>query len=281
MKAINFTITGGMIKLVLLLMLLLASCKNDVLEEQKKYHKNGHLKSVEYFNEKGKQEGENKYYLENGLLNYSNTFNNGNLIKTQYFYDNGKLHYSSEKKDNDTINSISYFKNGNIKSKGSLINDKKVGWWKTYYPGGNLKEEYEFLIINNKEYANQIKIYDSKGKIKDSESSFFEIKLSDTLQIVKNAGSLKYYSVSSKNSERHLYVIIDNEYEGGEVRKDTFFIGSNENNRFGIYAYKSGLLKVKGMILDRELYERERGKNSFELEFKDHHKYFEKQVYVK
>lgn len=268
-------------RLIILLMFFLLSCQNNVLEERKKYHKNGHLKSVEYFNEKGEQEGENKYYSENGLLNYSRIYNNGNLIRTQYYYDNGKLHYSYENKNKDTISSIRYFKNGNIKSKGNLINNKKVGWWKTFYPNGSLNGEYEFLVISDDEYVNQIKIYDNDGKIKEAESSFFEIKLPDTIEVGRNVGSLKYYSVCDNNSERHLYVIIDNKYEGGEIRKDTFFIESNEKNRFGIYAYKSGYLKVKGMILDREFEKREIDKDSFGLWFNDHHKYFELQVYVK
>jgi antitoxin component YwqK of YwqJK toxin-antitoxin module len=275
-------ITGGiMIKSLLLSTIFLISCNNDKFKEQKKFYENGRLKSIEKFNKEGKLEGVNSYYLENGILNYTNIYYKGNLVKTQFYYDNGKLKYSSEKKEKDTIYSENHYKNGNIKSKGNLIDNKKIGLWYMYYPNGNLNKEYEYIVIDNQEYVNQIKVYNMKGEIEESESSFFEIILPKNIQIGKNAINLKYYSPKSENSERHLYVIVDNEYEKGVVKKDTFFIKDNEKNRFGIYVYKPGKLKVMGVILDRELYEREVDKNYSELEFKDHKKYFEIDLFVK
>lgn len=272
--------TGLITKKVLLLLLFITSCKDKPLEELKNYYDNGSLKSVEYVNEKGNKEAENKYYTEDGILSYITTFKNGNPIKTLHFYDNGKIRYSSELKSKDTIEAISYFKSGKIKNKGNLINDIKVGWWTEYFSDGNVHKEYEYLINDGKEYQNQIKVYDKNGKIIENQSSFFTVNLSDTLNLGKNEGNLIYCSITNKNSERHLYVIIDNEYEGGVIKKDTFFIKENGKNRFGVYAYKLGILKVKGMILERELHEKKDERYS-ELEFIDHHKYFQKKIYVK
>ena len=281
MRKTNSLTTGLLIKMVVLLFLFFTSCEDNLLKEVKTYHQNGTLKSIEYLNKKGKKETESKYYTEHGILSYTITFKNGKPIKTLHFYDDGKLRYSSEVRQNDTIKAISYFKNGKIKTVGNLIDTIKVGWWKEYRYDGILAAAYEYLNNNGKQYLNQLKVYTKNGTLKENESSFFTLNLSDTLQIGKNAGSIKYYSTPNKNSERHLYVVIDNEYEDGIIKKDTFFIESNEKNRFGIYAYKPGILKVKGTILDRELYEKKAGKNSYELEFKDGYKYFEKEVYVK
>lgn len=274
--------TGLTIKLnILMLLLLLISCKNDKLREVKRYYDNGNVKSIEYFNSNGKQEGENKYYKEIGGLDYSVFYIDGKVKKTIAYYDNGDVHYYTEVGKNDTIKKISYNENGKIEIVGNVVDGKRVSWWKKYNSDGSLMEEYEFFVIDNKEYLNQFKIYDKKGIIKKEESSFFTINLPDTIQKGKNEGRLNYYSISNKGSERHLYVIIDNEYEGEIVKKDTFYI-SKDKNRFGVYAYKSGKLNVKGTILDRELYVRElnREKDSFGLEFKDYYKYFEKEVYV-
>lgn len=281
MKKINITTTGLIIKITLLTLLFFTSCKDKSLEELKNYYDNGSLKSIEYLNENGNKEAENKYYTKDGVLSYITTFKNGKPIKTLHFYDNGKIQYSSELKLNDTIEAVSYFKNAKIKNKGNLTNNIKVGWWTEYFPDGNINAEYEYLKIDGREYLNQMKVYDKSGKIIDNKSFYFTTKFSDTLRIGKNEGNLNYYSIPNRNSERHLYVIIDNEYEGGIIKKDTFFIKNNEKNRFGVYAYKSGILKIKGMILDRELHERKDSKNSLGLEFKDHYKYFERDVYVK
>jgi len=281
MKKTSITTIGLIIKSTLVLLLFFTSCKDTTLEESKTYYENGNLKSVEYLNERGNKEGENKYYTEEGILSYITTFKNGNPLKTLHFYEDGKLRYSSELKQKDTIKAINYFKDGKVKTMGNLINDIKVGWWSEYLPDGKLDTEYEYLSIDGKEYLNQIKVYNGNGKIRENESSFFVLNIPDTIQMGKNAGNLNYYSTPTKDSERHLYVIIDNEYEGGIIKKDTFFIEKNQKNRFGIYAYKLGFLKVKGTILDRELYEIKRDKNSFGLEFKDCYKYFEKEVYVK
>ena len=272
-----------MIRLYIIIVLLfLTSCKNDKLKEVKEYYDNGNLKSVEYFNKEGEQEGESKYYKENGKLDYSTFYNNGKFVKAIIYYDNGDMHYYSEVGKNDTIKKISYHKNGKIEMIGNIVEEKRVGWWKKHNSEGNLIEEYEFFIVDNEEYLNQFKVYDKNGKIKEEESSFFTINLFDTIQIGKNVGRLNYYSIPTKDSERRLYVIIDNEYEGGVIKKDTFYIENGEN-RFGVYAYKSGKLTIKGTILDRELYVRELDKerDSFGLEFNDLYKYFKKEVYVK
>ncbi|AWG26259.1 hypothetical protein [Flavobacterium kingsejongi] len=279
-KAITTT-TGLTIKIVIMLILFFTSCKESSLEELKTYYQNGNIKSIEYLNKKGKKETASRYYTEDGILSHITTFKNGTPIKVLHFYSDGKLHYSSELMQNDTIKALSYFKNGKIKTVGNLIDTIKIGWWKEYRYDGTIGAAYEYLNNNGKQYLNQLKVYTKNGTLNENESSFFTLSLPDTLQIGKNAGSIKYYSIPNKNSERYLYIIIDNEYEGGIIKKDTFFITNNENNRFGIYAYKPGLLKVKGTILDRELYEKKVGKDSYELEFKDGYKYFEKEVYVK
>ena len=49
----------------------------------------------------------------------------------------GSIGYSQ----NDTIEKVFYHQDGSVSSKGTMINGKPIGYWKTYYTSGILKSE--------------------------------------------------------------------------------------------------------------------------------------------
>ena len=167
-----------------------------------------------------------------------------------------------------------------LRSKGMVKNGLKTGWWQNYSPKGILKSKEEYLIINDSTYKNQSIQYNEHDEINYNSSSFFKLKLPDTLFLGKNAGQLYYYSNFNDATKKYLYVIIENEYSPNNIKKDTF-INDNDYTRFGIYANKIGIKKVEGLILEQLLYKKVYSKDSAELIFKTHKKYFEKEVYIK
>jgi|SRR5690554_1990689 len=237
--------------------ILLIACNKENIKEE--YYSGGALKTRIYVDKNGIPNGSYNEFYSSGELKVKANYLNG-VIK-------------------DTV--FSYYKSGKIKERGLMSTNKlKTGWWFYYDSLGYLKNKNEYIIIDNSLYKNQTIYYDKNGRVKESESSFFTINLSDTIHIGKNAGELHYNSNFSGFYEKLLYVIIENEYENNEIKKDTF-INTDNYTRFGIYAHKTGIKKVKGTILERGLFLTKTSKDSSMLEFKDHYKYFEKEVYVK
>lgn len=196
------------------------------------------------------------------------------------YYDIGKLKLKTEYLNgiiSDTV--FRYYENGKLKEKGLIKNNLKTGWWNYYSSNGKLKNKNEYRIINDSLYKNQTIFYYDNGKINYKISSFFEIELPDTLSLGKNAGKLYYHSNFNDSTERFLYVIIENEYSNNTTIRDTF-INDNNYTRFGVFAEKVGLKTVRGAILEKMLYKKIHSKDSAELTFKLHKKYFEKEVYV-
>lgn len=86
------------------------------------YYTSGLLKRNENYNNKGKQNGLNTAYTQNGLLNLKINYANDAINGIYEVYDNGKL------------NQTYYYEN-----------DKQIGPYKTFYPDGALKTEGYFI----------------------------------------------------------------------------------------------------------------------------------------
>ena len=82
----------------------------------------------------------------------------------------------------------------------------------------------------------------------------FNIELKDTLILGYNKGRILDYEKRNDNDDCLLSVIIENEYSDGVIRKDTFSDGSL-SPWFGVCAFKKGLKKIKGAVLEEILTE--------------------------
>jgi hypothetical protein len=175
----------------------------------------------------------------------------------------------------DTI--INYHPNGKIKEKGIADGKNRTGWWTYYDVDGKLLKKSEFVIRDNQSFLNQDIIYTNEGKINYDLSSFFTIELNDTIKVGKTVGKLKYYGKPKGYSSRFIYIVIDNEYAGNIIKKDTF-TDDADKLWFGINAYKKGKLKIKGMIEEELSFVRA---ESSDMKIERKYKYFEKDLFVK
>lgn len=241
--------------LLILIQILCYSCtKNNFKLE---YYPDGNLKSKMEVNHAEIPNGKFEKYYPNGNLKRHTIYKEGVVADTIYHY----------------------YKNGKIKEKGVVIADHKFDWWFYYDSSGILSKKTEYLIIDGKSYANQNIHYDKEGKINYSLSSFFTLHLEDTLSIGKNIGRMDYFSNSKNFDLQFIYIIIENEYSNGVIKKDTF-TDDIDKLWFGVNAYKKGVLKIKGTIQEELAKEKLISKDSSELIISKHNKYFEKDVYV-
>ncbi|MDG4717182.1 toxin-antitoxin system YwqK family antitoxin [Winogradskyella marincola] len=194
-------------------------------------------------------------------------------------YENGKLKSLSYIKNGvpaDTL--FYYYENGKIKEKGLVENGFQKGWWNYYREDGSLKEKSEWLTLRDSLYKNQSIYFDQNGEIKYKNSSFFNLKIPDTIKTGKNIASFDYNS-NIEVYKKLMYVVIENKYSETEIKMDTFGI-ENDDYRFGIFGFKKGKQNIKGQIVE-ELYEFTNiGNDSAIGTVSEHKKYFEKEVYV-
>ena len=195
------------------------------------------------------------------------------------YYPNGNLKSLSYVKNGVPTGSLFYYyENGKVKEKGMVENDFQLGWWSYYREDGSLKEKSEWIVLTDSSYKNQSIYFDPNGQIKENNSSYFTLKIPDTINLGKNLASFEYHS-NFNVYDKLMYVVVENQYSENEIKLDTFGI-ENDDYWFGIYGYKKGKQKVKGQIVE-ELYEIKNITNDSAIgTVSNHKKYFEKEVYV-
>lgn len=241
-------------KILLIFYLLLFSCTTNNLKLE--YYPNGNLKSKMKINERGLIDGKYEEYHLDGTIKKKTKYADGVVSDTVY-----------------------YFENEVLKKKGLLENGKKTGWWFYYDSSGKLSKKVEYLLIADKTFVNQEICYDTAGNIDYNLSSFFKLHINDTLPVGKSTGRIDYFSNSKNFDLQFVYIIIENEYADGTVRKDTF---TDDISKlwFGVNAYKPGHLKIKGIIEEELAKEQIINRDSSELIISKKNKYFEKDVFV-
>ncbi|NQY30215.1 MAG: hypothetical protein HRT69_12185 [Flavobacteriaceae bacterium] len=180
-------------------------------------------------------------------------------------------------KKTDTI--VVHYQNGNIKEKGMMKEDFKIGWWSYYDSRGVLKKKDEHRIFDSKSIIHQTKSYNTSGDIDYDNSWFFNVKLPDTIKLGRNKGEVHYYS-NKKGYRKYFYVIVNNEYSENEIKQDTF-IKEPDYTWFGVFAHKIGRKKVKIRLVEELVKLTNKDTDSSKLNIIYHSKYFEKEVYVK
>lgn len=240
--------------LLILLISTFISCNNEKYITE--YYPNGNIKLKVQIDEDSIQNGTYEEFYESGELKSKTNYNNGQISDSLFnFYTNGK-----------------------IKEKGIVKENFQNGWWFYYRDDGSLKEKSEWLTLRDSLYKNQSIYFDQNGEIKYESSSFFNLKIPDTIQVGKNIASFDYNS-NIDVYKKLMYVVIENKYSESETKLDTFGI-ENDDYRFGIFGYKKGKQNVKGQIVE-ELYEiKNIGNDSAIGTVSNHKKYFEKEVYV-
>ncbi|TYB75867.1 toxin-antitoxin system YwqK family antitoxin [Bizionia myxarmorum] len=242
---------------LILVIITLYSCDNKKYVTE--YYPNGKLKLKVEIDKDSLQIGSYEDFYASGELKSKTTYSNGKISDTFY----------------------RFHKNGKVKEKGLEKNNFLNGWWFYYDADGKLKEKSQFLTIKDSLYKNQSYYFNKNGNIKLEPSTFFEIEISDTLRIGKNAARIKNYVTNFNNREANLLsVIIDNENSDNEIKRDTFGNGTLKPF-FGVTIYKSGKQKIKGKILEKILTKTKESEDLYNLIIEDHYKYFEIDVFVR
>ncbi len=284
--------------LYIFLMILLLSCNKT--KKIKDYYPSGELKLEYEIDNHGKIHGKMIKYYSNGNLKEQFNYHDGKIIDTFSFYNiEGVLYRKSIKLDtliNETYTKY-YYSNGNVKSEGKDRNGLALGLWKYYYSNGKLekfgefqnglqenwwtyndslqrvfkKEEYK--IIKDSIFLNQIIQYNEDESINFEKSSFFDISISDSLVIGKNAGRINYFSDFKKSN---VFVVIENEYND-KIKKDTFF-DFTHNPKFGVFIKDKSIKLIKGEIIETYYSLGEINKDSLSLDFFEKKKFFEKKI---
>ena len=252
---LNIIIMDKMKFKCLLLVICFISCKKKDFKEV--YYPSGNLKSRIHINEHNIMNGLYEEYYESGEQKIKSIYRNGLIVDTVF----------------------TYYKNGKIESKGKQMNSLPFGWCYYNDSKGKLNEKREILIIHGKPFLNQIIKYNSNGKIDYKNSSFFELKIKDTLFLGGNKGEIFYHHDTLGFQKRYIRIIIDNQYFENLVKKDTF-VGNENKNWFGIYNNKIGKKTVSGIVEEQLIFVNE---NKFQPKFiiRTYTKHFKKEVYVK
>lgn len=242
----------------ILLILMFLNCKREKKDFFHEY--NGQMIKVDFDDSEADSTftGYGGEYYPNGNLKSMSYFMNGEPADTLFFYHD----------------------NGLVKEKGLVKNKFPFGWWSYYDKNGNLTEKSEWLILRDSLYKNQSIYFDEKGKIKTEPSTYFELDIPDTLKVGKNLAQIKKYVTNNYGNDRNLIsVIMDNQYSDSKFQKDSFSNGTLKPF-FGIYAYKTGKLKIKGKIKEQIINRNKADDSLYTFTISENYKYFEKEIYV-
>lgn len=203
--------------------------------------------------------------------------NNKDSLIIEDYYPTGQLKMIAKLNNKTFIDTVLfYYKNGKTLKKGLTYNGKMYGWWYDYDSLGNLLKSNEYLILRDSIYNNQTIIY-THGKVNNQLSSYFILDIKDTLQKGVSYGKIKY-NKNIQSIKDFIYVVIENRYPNGEIKKDTF-TDLNFTPRFGVYFDRYGENRIKGFILHKFLAKDKHDTSIVYLKY--HKKYFEKTVFVK
>jgi len=107
----------------------------------------------------------------------------------------------------------------------------------------------------------------------------FDIELADTLTLGYNKGKILGYKEPKEGDDCLLSVIIENKYEDGIVKRDTFSNGTLNPN-FEVYVFEKGVKTIKGAVLEEILSIVEiNGESAVQID--KTYKYFSLNSYVK
>jgi len=140
------------------------------------------------------------YYLIIVLLVYSCNSHNKHVIE---YYPNGNIKCEYDTIGNGVKNGVLkyYYETGKIKERIKYYEEKKDGWDVNYYENGKIKDSSEYLLIYKENhqrldilydsinadkkmsYHNRMYRFDEKGNLINQISSFYTIKMNDTISL--------------------------------------------------------------------------------------------------
>ncbi len=285
----------------LLFFMLLFACNRPI----KEYYANGKIKRI-YNIVNDKYEGMYQIFDTTGSLKETHIYEDGIKIDSSvYFNKNDKINYIDFYIKDSLTERRYYYKNGTLKEKGKLNeNNLPVHKWEYYNKEGILTQIKEIWDIKGKSHLNQDWVFNKSGDTIKNKGSYFSIKYeNDTIDMDKPIQAVvNLKSPLFKNRKSEIMVIVPKDYSINfnddfsnleNVQKDTIYnlneetelkkeLGLEGNYKltsfFGRYFNKPGLKKFRGIIVE---YYYTDSITPDSLNYFEHKKYFEKDIYVK
>jgi hypothetical protein len=228
---------------IFLIVILISSCNKERLE--KKYYKNGNLKSLKLTFKDSKKKILEEYDTV-GNLTLKGFYTNDIRDSLVGYNKNKTLSFKKRFKDNGTY-CREYDKNGILEREGIYVYDTiKADWW-NFYKKGLLEAKREYVIVCDDYYLNQVIFFNKQkdtvlkmNKIYNA-STFFEIKKNNSTDSLKLS-----FNVSSKFVNNKLELVI---LKGTNCEEEPDVVIQLNSNR-GIITLDKKYSDRKGFFFD-------------------------------
>ena len=223
------------------------------LEVRTDYYPNGKVRVVATYNSEGKPEGVRREYNEEGEVEKSYIFRNGNLIGEGIFTDSGEKEGIWKE----------YYSDGKLKAFGDYKNNLKNGLWKFYYKNSQLEEIGKYIAGKPDSVWNW---YYDNGKILRTENFYNGLPDGMLTEFDKNGNIITQGEFIEGKKEGHwIYNIGLNKTEGeysddmrtglwksyfddGSVQFEGRFVDDNPNGEHKWY-WPNGKIKMQGKYI--------------------------------
>lgn len=238
-----------MIRVVVILFLILSSCKNKKVE----YFSNGNIHK-EYYLKNDALVGDYLTYYNNGNIKSVDLYKNNIKVDSTVFYDsliNKKISKIIYWKNTDLDSFyVKNFQNGKISSEGIISDSMKLGTWK-YYKNEVLEKKFQYKVISNKQYSNQGWVFNEKGDTLKSKSNYYKLIIPDKIKQNQNITiKIEYNPIISLESS--LTFLCSKHYNHdfsniNLVKPDSIF-GIKNVIEFKFRSKKSGKINLRGVL---------------------------------
>ena len=122
------------------------------------YHENGMIREIQHLDDNGKNIGTTEYYDDDGILYFTNTYQNDTLTGYQYFDKQGQI-LSEAQDEHGNFKVSAYFPNGSLNYEGVYKNGVESGDFTFYHLNGNKK--YTIHIEHGKWQGPYLEYYET------------------------------------------------------------------------------------------------------------------------
>lgn len=175
--------------------------------------------------------------------------------------------------------------NTNTSPSDSITNKEsdKFYWEETKYSNKETVRR-QYVKLNDTSFLNQEIYFDINGDTLKDKSSYFTIKLNDTLKLGKNIGKIylnsKDIDIKDNIHKKYFMIVVENQYSDKKIQKDTF-LEEPTHSWFGVFANEIGKKNIQGAIIEQLVTTNKINDDSLKAKIITQKKYFEKEVYVK
>lgn len=275
--------------IIISLLTFLVSCdKNQI---RKEYYSSGELHLELEINDERLKNGYYKEFYKNGELKTKAYYKDNVYVDTLFtYFDSGKI----QSKQFKTITGDSCFKYGKDDSyfmKGKIIDNRMSGWYKMVFANGIVMMRELINVPENNVYENQNIAYNSQNDILDSISTYYEIKIKDTIQKGKPYDiEFIYFSpyINSRdsliNSSVNFYFgkQFDNAFSNKKDIKIDSLTLKKDKLKTNITYNNTGRKYIRGYFSEytTEITGYSKDSSDVNMELMERKLYFEKEIYV-